>query len=131
MERGSELSHTFTVTNAGTQPLHISVGATSCKCTVGQVEDKPVMPGESVPVTLAWTANSPPGPFRQTATLHTSDPRSSRVELSVEGQVTVAAGLEPHEWYFGTLQAGEERTESIYLMSFHRDSFNIERAEIE
>lgn len=131
MERGSELSHTFTVTNTGMQPLHISVGSTSCKCTVGKVDDKPVLPGESVPVTLTWTANSPPGPFRQTTTLHTSDPRSSRVELSVEGQVTVAAGLEPQEWYFGTLQAGEERTQSIYLMSFHRDSFNIERAEIE
>src|SRR5688572_28228631 len=41
IERGSSKSHAFKVTNMGDAPLQISVGATSCKCTLGNVDNKP------------------------------------------------------------------------------------------
>lgn len=131
MERGASQSHVFKVTNEGNAPLEISVGATSCKCTIGDVENRPIPPGETVGVTLRWEAKALPGPFRQTATLLTNDPRASHVELSVQGEVINVTTLQPPEWLFDKAPAGQERTDSIYLMSFERDSFEVRSTDIE
>lgn len=131
MERGSSKSHTFKVTNSGDAPLQIAVGATSCKCTIGDVENQPIPAGKTVDVTLRWEAKALAGPFRQTATLLTNDPRSPHVELQVEGEVINVAGLQPQEWLFDKIPAGEERTDSIYLMSFERDGFEVSSTSIE
>ncbi len=131
MERGSSKSHSFKVTNNGQAPLQIAVGATSCKCTIGDVENKPIPPGKTVDVTLRWEAKTLAGPFRQTATLLTNDPRSPHVELQVQGEVIDVAALQPQDWLFDKVPAGEKRTKSIYLMSFERDEFEIGSTEIE
>ncbi|MGI9456925.1 MAG: DUF1573 domain-containing protein [Aeoliella sp.] len=131
MERGTTREHSFRVTNSGTAPLEVRVGETSCKCTVGNVDNKPIEPGESVDVTLSWIAKAVPGPFRQTASLITNDPYAARVELSIEGDVTDVRGIEPQQWYFDRLIAGEERTQSIYVMSYRQDNLEILSATME
>ncbi len=130
MQRGSEQSRTFTVTNKGDAPLSVRVGNTSCKCTVGDVEQRPIAPNESVPVKLTWTAKSLPGPFRQTATLITTDPRQPQVELAVEGVVTDVSGLEPQMWYFGRMRAGEPQTASVTLMAYQQSAVEVTKAEV-
>jgi hypothetical protein len=82
-------------------------------------------------VTLRWEAKALAGPFRQTATLATNDPRTPHVELSVEGEVTDVAGLQPQQWLFENARAGEELTRSVYLMSFERDEFEVSSATVE
>lgn len=131
MERGSAKSHSFRVKNVGDAPLIVNVAATSCKCTVGNADNGPIPPGETVDVTLRWEAKTLAGPFRQTATLVTNDPRAPHVELSVEGEVTDVAGLQPQEWLFDKVRAGEVRTDSIYLMSYERDEFKVIDATVE
>ncbi|MEN0110166.1 MAG: DUF1573 domain-containing protein [Planctomycetota bacterium] len=118
MQRGSSRSHEFVFTNEGEAPLSLRVGRTSCKCTLGDVADQPLAPGESCPVRLEWVARTQPGAFRQTATVLTNDPRQPSVELTVEGRVAEVAGLEPKELLFGRLSTDERRTESVYLTSF-------------
>ncbi len=130
MQRGSEQSHTFVVSNEGNAPLSVRVGGTSCKCTIGDVEQRPIAPGESVPVKLTWTAKSLPGPFRQTATLMTTDPRQPQVELSVEGTVTDVAGLEPQMWYFGRMRAGQPQTASVTIMAYQQPEIVVTTAEV-
>ncbi|MEQ8847849.1 MAG: DUF1573 domain-containing protein [Botrimarina sp.] len=122
MQRGTTESHEFIVTNAGTKPLTLQVGQTTCKCTLGEVSSRPLAPGESTPVRLEWVAKSMPGAFQQHATVITNDPLRSRLELTVTGRITEPAGLQPNELLFGQMAADEERAASVYLASFEPDA---------
>lgn len=121
MQRGTSKSHEFLIRNVGHAPLTVRVGSTTCKCTVGNVDDKPVPPGESVHVKLEWKALVAPGPFRQMATILTNDPLESRLELSVEGEVSEASGISPQDFIFDKVAAGESRSASVYVMAIAQD----------
>lgn len=125
MEQGTSLSHIFKVRNVGDSPLHIEVGSTTCKCTVPDLSTQEVAPGKEAEVTLEWTAKTSPGPFRHGATLITSDPLQSRVELRVEGTVVESTSVVPSEFYFGNVRAGETRQEEITLLTFLQDKIEI------
>lgn len=118
MQRGSTESHEFLFTNAGTTPLTIEVGRTSCKCTLGNVADRPLAPGETTPVRLEWIAKAVPGSFRQVATVLTNDPRNPTIELTVEGLITEMTGLMPNEFLLGKMAADETRSATVYLAAY-------------
>ena len=117
MEKGSSMSHAFKMKNVGDEPLHVEVVSTTCKCTVGDLSKSDVPPGEETEILLEWTAKAAPGPFRHGASLATNDPRHSRIELVVEGDVVESTTLQPSELLFGTVQAGESKESSCFLVS--------------
>jgi hypothetical protein len=125
MQRGTTKSHEFAVRNVGQSPLTLSVGSTTCKCTVGDVSNAPIPPGESVKVKLEWSALVNPGPFRQTATISSNDPLVSRFELSVEGEVTEATGIDPPDFVFDKVAAGDTKSADVYLMAFVEDELQV------
>lgn len=118
MQRGAKEAHEFVFTNTGTAPLRLEVGSTTCKCTLGEVGDRPLAPGESAPVRLEWVAKSAQGAFRQVATVLTNDPVRPSIELTVEGVITEAVGLQPQEFLLGRLAADSVGTASVYLASY-------------
>ncbi|MCO6046740.1 DUF1573 domain-containing protein [Aeoliella sp. ICT_H6.2] len=131
MQRGTSRKHSFKVTNKGTKPLTVQVVSTTCKCTAGDMAKNPIPPGETEDLTLTWVAKVNAGTFRQTATLETNDPRARRVELTVEGMVNNVSTVEPNQWFFDKLRAEDQRTESLYVMSFEDEDLEIESANIE
>jgi hypothetical protein len=93
---GGSGSHDFVIRNAGTGPLTLRRGATSCTCTISGFEaadgeasayEKVVQPGGSTKVTLEWKGKGAGGPFRQQATILTDDPHRPEVVFVVEGTV--------------------------------------------
>jgi hypothetical protein len=122
MQRGVTKSHEFVFTNTGTAPLTLEVGRTTCKCTLGEVSDKPLAPGESTPVKLEWVAKSLPGEFRQEATILTNDPRKPTVNLSVVGMITETSGLTPEEFLLGRISADQGSTAAVYLTTYEPES---------
>lgn len=91
---GAEGSHEFILSNAGTAPLTLTRGASSCACTVGGFAAEGaaadairtvVPPGGSTTVRVEWKGKGPAGPFRQQVTILTDDPRRPEVALVVEG----------------------------------------------
>lgn len=118
MQRGSTETHDFMFTNEGTAPLRLSVGKTTCKCTLGEVAKRPLEPGESTPVRLEWVAKSAQGGFRQVATVLTNDPRKPSIDLTVEGLITETVGLQPSEFLLGRMAADAVGTASLYLASY-------------
>ena len=80
-------SHRFAIRNTGKAPLALDVGATSCKCTAGDLEDSLLQPGETTHITLTWNTGYQSEAYEQTATLITNDPSSKQIELRVLGQV--------------------------------------------
>ena len=87
MARDEEGSHTFHVKNIGAGPLTLKVLDTTCKCTVGELEQDEIAPGETANVTLTWSPTSYDREFRQSARIETSDQASREIVFSVTGQV--------------------------------------------
>ena len=130
MERGSSMTHAFKIRNVGDEPLQLEVASTTCKCTVGDLSNNEVAPGEESDVLLDWVAKTPPGPFRHGASLSTNDPRHPRIELVVEGKVVESTTLQPAEMLFGTVQAGGSQEASCYLLSSLEEDVQILKHEI-
>ena len=119
MQRGATASHEFTITNVGDAPLLLEVGPTTCKCTIGEVADKPLQPGDSTPVRVEWIAKTGAGRFEQTATVLTrNDPRRKRIEFKVFGNVVDSSMLSPQDFNLGQFTTAEERKASVYLATF-------------
>ena len=130
IERGRTKSHRFEVKNVGTAPLRLRVGQTSCKCTLGEVTGDAIPPGESTHVDLEWSAKSESGPFRQTATILTNDPLQSQLELTIEGEVVEATGVQPPDFMFDKITAGETKSAEVYVMALLQDDLTVSDAEL-
>ena len=118
IEQGASMSHAFEVRNAGKLPLSVEVTSTTCKCTVGDLSNNEIAPGETSEVVLEWVAKTGPGPFRHGAVLSTNDPSKSSVDLTVEGKVVESTALRPAELIFETMSTDESGSASLFLMTF-------------
>jgi hypothetical protein len=128
MQRGTTRSHEFVIRNVGKSALKLRVGGTSCKCTLGEVSDKPVEPGQSTTVKMEWSAKSDSGPFRQTATIFTNDPLQSQIELVIDGQIMATSGVEPPEVVFDKMSVGESKSAQVYVMAMLQDDLTVSDA---
>jgi hypothetical protein len=117
IERGTSMKHKFKVRNIGDAPLHLEVASTTCKCTVGDLANNEIQAGEETEVELEWTAKTAPGPFRHGATLSSNDPRHSRIELIVEGEVVESTVLQPADLFFGPVSSHGNRSITATLVS--------------
>ncbi len=130
MERGREKSHEFVIRNVGGSPLTLKVLSTTCKCTLGNVTGEPIKPGESTKVKLDWKALSEEGPFRQTATIETNDPSQPELELTIEGDVVSATGVQPPDFVFDKVAVNQSKTAEVYVMSMLQDELTVHSAEL-
>jgi hypothetical protein len=97
-----EKKHKFAIQNKGETPLDLEVGPSTCKCTVGSLSKKKVMPGESVDVELAWRPKEVSLNFAQNATIWTNDPDAPDVVFKVYGKVAEKYVVVPAKgWHAG------------------------------
>jgi hypothetical protein len=130
MERGREKSHEFLIRNTGDAPLTLTVGQTSCKCTLSKVDSGAVPPGGTTHVKLQWSAKSDQGPFRQTATIITNDPRQRDVTLTIDGEIVEASGVQPPDLGFDKVAVGETKTAEVYVMAMLQDDLTVSSTEL-
>ncbi|MCI0360616.1 MAG: DUF1573 domain-containing protein [Planctomycetaceae bacterium] len=87
MNRLGKGTHAFQIKNAGDGPLEISLGQTTCKCTLGTLAKNKLQPGETTDVLLEWTARTGESQFEQSAEINTNDPQHNPVRLVIHGKV--------------------------------------------
>ena len=116
------MSHTFQVINKGDDPLALEMLETSCKCTVGSLNDGVLEPGESTDVTLTWNTGYKAEEYTQTATLKTNDPLQKTLVLTVKGEVR-AKFIAPKKVAFNKSDPGSRATSSFVLYSQLWDDF--------
>ncbi|MAI35875.1 MAG: hypothetical protein CBE00_14175 [Planctomycetaceae bacterium TMED240] len=117
MKPGDEGEHIFRIENVGTDNLLLRLGATTCKCTLGDLERESLAPGESTEVKLSWTVKDGGEPeFTQSAQILTNDPDKVAISLEITGRVVSDVDLVPATWSFGEVGTGEpfEVTGKIY-----------------
>ena len=125
MERKSTGRHKFVFKNLGHYPLSLRKGRTTCKCTLSNLTDAEVQPGQSTDVTLEWTAKTGETRFSQSATILTNDPQRRSVTLSVEGFVYESVTVNPPEIVFSNLTSDEEATAKTRVFTVLRDDLEI------
>lgn len=114
MEPGGEGTHQFVVRNVGTAPLELDIIGSTCKCTVGTLQQETVAPGEQTEIELRWVANTNSEEFGQTATLKTNDPSRGELNLKIRGKVISTMTMVPRRLTFGDVESGENiRLQSI------------------
>lgn len=122
MQHGETMSHAFTFKNIGTGPLNLSMGGSTCKCTVGDLESSVLQPGEETNVNLTWTASSITREFAQTATILTTDPAHDEVQLSVRGRIAHSFAIEPSSLSLGNISASEGLSRKFHVFTYLKDS---------
>jgi hypothetical protein len=130
MERGREKSHEFVIRNVGGSPLTLKVLSSTCKCTLGNVTGEPIKPGESTHVKLDWKALAEEGPFRQTAKIETNDPSQPELELTIEGDIVSAKGVQPPDFVFDKIAVNESKTAEVFVMAMLQDELEVSSAEL-
>lgn len=118
MPPGASGSHTFTIKNVGTEPLQLELGATTCKCTLGDLEDNELEPGESTSVSLEWTVKSTEQIFEQSAELRTNDPLRPGVRFVVRGLIIRDLEFVPRKITFGEILSGQPFEFSTKMYSY-------------
>ena len=129
MEQDARGSHTFEIRNSGDAPLKLAKGATTCKCTLSNLDHDNVQPGESAKIVLEWTASGTDPEFRHSATIRTSDPRRPHIELFIEGKVRRSHKLVPLDLRLPAISVGEGATAELDLYGYHGDKLTIKRQE--
>ena len=109
MAPGSEGEHTFVVKNVGEGELKLRIGASSCKCTIGSLDNETLGPGEETEVKLEWkvVAGGTTPVFSQNAQLLTNDPANYAITLNITGNIIGDMEIVPDKWSFGEVAAGE------------------------
>jgi hypothetical protein len=129
MEMHAQGTYQFTVRNGGDAPLKLEVGGTSCKCTAGAVEGKPIEPGETTLVTMQWNTGSQTGYYRQWATIKTNDPARREISFYVEGPIRNDFRCLPDTLELGEFVPGERlKTLETVIDSDRNEKFEIARA---
>jgi hypothetical protein len=118
MLHGESKSHEFVVMNAGTGPLVLQKAGSTCKCTVGNLENDVLQPGESTTITLTWTAESLVPMFGQSATFKTNDPAMAEVKFTVNGQIATSFVVEPSELSLGDVPVDGMVEKFFYVFSY-------------
>jgi len=84
--QGKPVTHVFTFTNVGTDPIIISEVKPSCGCSVAEFTKTPVKPGETGTISVTYNAAAKQ-PFTKSFTVR-SNTKTPVKTLYIKGEVT-------------------------------------------
>jgi hypothetical protein len=124
-QRNSKGNHTFVVRNIGDEPLTLTKGSSSCKCTLSELKQGKILPGESTEISLEWHLTTEGEQFRQTAEIYTNDPRQPTLLLVAQGTVIDWVKLEPRELVLSDISGSEGTQVGFSLYGYEVDSMSV------
>ncbi len=100
----------FIFTNEGEGELRIQNVATTCGCTTPEMEKLVYAPGESGELVVYYDPHNRKGPQNRKVTIHSNDPASPRLPITIEANVKRMIEIEPAIIRLGQVPKGETRT---------------------
>lgn len=97
MDVGATGEHAFAVRNEGSGDLILELVGTSCKCTLADVPDGRIAPGQQCLIRMEWETQEKLSDFRHGAILRTNDPLRPELRLVITGRVRRHLVREPSE----------------------------------
>ena len=124
-------THEFIFRNVGDAPLELEAGATTCKCTLSDIGDGSILPGQSGSVTLEWKGKGLVGPFAQTASILTNDPKKRKVDLRIHGELTAKTRVIPDVLVFSSVMAGHSAQGDVRIYGYMDEPLDIAGYEVD
>ena len=126
IDNEGKVLHDFTITNQGTALLEIKDVKTSCGCTVAELNDKLLDPGESTDISATFSLAGKKGLQSKFITITSNDPATPSYKLQIKGTAVPAILHEPRTIQFGRMFNDEEKTQILKLTAMRDDlSFKI------
>jgi hypothetical protein len=123
---GEQQSHTFVIRNEGQADLVLAKGHSSCRCTLSELAERSIPPGQAGEVTLTWTPEQPMAEFLQAAEIRTNDPENRSLRLTIKGKIEDLIRLEPSDnWTAGQVSAGQPTVLTGTITSGFLEEFTI------
>lgn len=129
MNPGDERQHRFAIRNEGQAELILTLGSTTCKCTLAKFTELRIAPGGLGFIELEWHAEQSQFRFRQGAVIHSNDPANKTFELIGEGTVLVKLAALPETAYVADVPRNTSRPLSVLLYSQAFAEVQIEKIE--
>jgi hypothetical protein len=117
-QRDSKMTHTFVIRNEGDQSLMLEAGETTCKCTISNLENGYISPGEEAEVNIDWKLTAVGSEFRQSAEIRTNDVTKPVVTLSVYGRIVDRVKLDPRDIVLTSVSASSGATAQFHLFAY-------------
>ena len=107
MAPNTEGEHVFIIKNVGNDDLRLRLGASTCKCTFGDLEREVLAPGEQTEIKLNWFVKAGGDDFSQSAEVITNDPKRVVIRFGITGKIINEVDIMPDTWTFGEVATGE------------------------
>lgn len=109
MDNHAKQKHAFLIKNAGHSPLFLDVTRSTCKCTIGELDQEWLPPGETQKLEVEWEANSLGGApeFEQEVEVNTNDPDNPLIVLVIKGYVVEPLRALPPELALGRVSSSD------------------------
>jgi hypothetical protein len=122
---GEQIEHTFTIRNAGDEPLRISGIRASCGCTTPGVTSLRIPPGEQENLPVRIDLKGRKGEQNQRVILSTNDPDHRTLTLRLSGVAIPAITIEPRTLNLGLVDPEDPQPGILTLRSTNGDPFRV------
>lgn len=102
---GSSVEHEFTLRNDGDTTLTIKSIKPACGCTVAELSDTSLEPGETTQLEATLSLKNRTGMQRRSITVTSDDPETPSLKLWLTGEAISAVAVTPKTLLFGQLAA--------------------------
>ncbi len=109
-------SHEFVFTNRGDETLTLNPGTPTCSCTISEIKDNELAPGQSTKVLVSWHSKHLAGPFHHSVSIFTSDSLRPEVPLTIKGEYTQPVSADPDELTFGQIAGNKPVTRETRIL---------------
>lgn len=118
-EKDNNLSveHTFEILNDGNVSLEISKTQTSCGCTVADLSQKVIPPGETATLKAVLSLKNKRGQQKKNITVHSNDPDTPTLQLILEGTATSLLTINPERVFMSGISQDEEVIRTVEIIS--------------
>ncbi len=125
MDNADTVKHTFVIKNTGDTSLDIERVKPSCGCTVANISQKIIPPGETAEITANMSLKGRNGPISKSIIIHSNDPKQPQFRLALAGTATTAIQVNPDRVFFGQVGPGDATTFNVTLTGVSDTPFSI------
>lgn len=117
VEGDTVVPYTQFIRNDGDETLYIERVSVTCGCTVANLPDSTVEPGESVPLQGSLNTRKMDGEIHKALFIDSNDPERERLVLTLNGFVVREVSYYPKQVFFSNARVNETETKSITVRS--------------
>jgi hypothetical protein len=116
-DESESVRHTFAIGNAGDSPLEIRSVRTSCGCTIAEMKQKSIKPGETGLIDTVFELRGRRGAQKKSVRVESNDPKQPVFLLWIEGEITSDLLLSPEYINMGTVPVADSVERIVRLES--------------